>query len=140
MIGSFGKKKFVVDSNKQITFQDLSRSSTLNTESVENKKKRPKTNIKNIGLDTFSITIKLRNHNVNVMNEINDWRKIKNAKKPYYFLLGRKKFGSYKYLLKQVDDSDYNVGKDGVVLGATIKLSFEECYNLKKKSKKKKKK
>ena len=100
MIGSFGKKKFVVNSSKQITFQDLSRSSSLNTESVENKTKRPKTNIKNIGLDTFSITIKLRNHNVNVMSEINDWRKIKNAKKPYYFLLGRKKFGSYKYLLK----------------------------------------
>lgn len=132
-IGSFANKKFIVKNNKQITFNNLSRTSSLATETVSNGKKKPKTVIKNQELDSFSLTIPLRNRNVNVLKEIDSWRSIEAKAKPYYFLLGKKRFGRNKWLLVGVKDKLDEIGPNGIVRKATIELSFEECKKITKK-------
>lgn len=126
-IGSFGNKKFVVTTDKQTTFSELSRTSSLATEKVENGVKKPKTRIQNIELDTFSIKVVLKNHSCDVRKEVDYWRKVKDRRKPYYFLIGNKKFGSYKWLLTGVEDSDYKIGPMGLSIAQRLNFRLRNA-------------
>lgn len=136
-IASFAKKKFKVNANYQYTFSGLSRTSSLSTEEKANGKGKVSTKIKSIGADDFSIEMVLRNTSVDVLKEVNSWKKLMNKKKSYYFMLGSRKYVPNKCIISNVDDSDYIIGLNGIVRQCKLKISFKEARKATKKKKKK---
>lgn len=134
-IASFGKKKFNVNTDKIFTFNSLSRSGSLDTEEIQRGKGKKSIKIKGNGLDSFSITIPLRNKGINVQKEIKSWKNLKDSKKRYYFMLGGEKFGKYRFFITSIEDSDYQIQKNGIVHAAKLKVTFSEYYYKKKKKK-----
>lgn len=125
-IGSFGSKKFEVSYNKVYTLEDLSMNFKLNVEDQDIEGKKPSTYIKGFGLDDFSFSINIfKQKRVSIENEINDWRKILNAKVPYSLIINGKPICSNKVLLT-------GVGVDSIILTsnsmikAKLKLDFKE--------------
>ncbi len=127
MIATFQNKVFQVSSNSIYTFEGLSWSGSLNTETQDKIGSKPSTYIKGENLMPLEFEIKLRaDKNLDVRTEIEDWESIKSKANPSNFILGNKTIGKNKWLLKTVETSDMNIDNNGKILKATIKLSFEE--------------
>lgn len=125
-LGGFSEKLFEVSSNKVYTFDDYSKSFSLNVESQEVDGDKPSSYIKGKGLQNPNITIKLRQtQNVDVETEVEDWGKICEAGTPYMLFLGNNPVATNKFLLKKVDVSDTSYF-GGKLIKATLKLEFEE--------------
>ena len=125
-LGGFAGKLFEVSSNKIYTFDDYSKSFTLNVESQEVDGDKPSSYIKGKGLQNPSITIKLRQSaSIDVQTEVEDWGRICEAGEPYMLFLGDNPVATNKFLLKKVDVSDTNYF-GGKLIKATLKLEFEE--------------
>lgn len=125
-LGGFAEKLFEVSSNKIYTFDDFSKSFTLNVESQEVDGDKPSSYIKGKGLQNPSITIKLRqSKSIDVNTEVEDWGKICESGTPYMLFLGDNPVAANKFLLKNVDVSDTNYF-GGKLIKATLKLDFEE--------------
>lgn len=125
-LGGFAGKLFEVSSNKIYTFDDYSKSFSLNVESQEVDGDKPSTYIKGKGLQDPSISIKLRQaSNVDVETEVEDWGNICEAGTPYMLFLGNNPVASNKFLLKKVNISDTNYF-GGKLTKATLKLDLEE--------------
>ena len=125
-LGGFSGKLFEVSSNKIYTFDDYSKSFTLNVESQEVDGDKPSSYIKGKGLQNPSITIKLRqSSSIDVQTEVEDWGKICEEGTPYMLFLGDNPVAINKFLLKKVDVSDTNYF-GGKLIKATLKLEFEE--------------
>lgn len=125
-LGGFAGKLFEVSSNKIYTFDEYSKSFTLNVESQEVDGDKPSTYIKGKGLQNPSFSIKLRQStSIDVNTEIEDWGRICEAGEPYMLFLGDNPVATNKFLLKKVDVSDTKFF-GGKLVGATLKLEVEE--------------
>lgn len=126
-IASFQGKTFSVSSSKVYTIDGLEWSGSLNLESQEKIKSKPSTYIKGQGLDTMSFDVPLRaDLKVDVRKEIEAWEAIREKASPAFFVLGTKPLGRNKWLLKSVATTETQIDHKGRLIGARMKLSFEE--------------
>ncbi len=133
-IGSFANKVFKVSSNHLYTFDEFTMSGELKVDEQEVDGSKPSTYIKGPGLDKVSLNILLiKQKNVNVRNEIQDWLKIRDAKTPHHLIIGNKNLSSYKFLLTNVNTSDTEIGPNGEFLKSTVQLQFSEYVRAGKK-------
>lgn len=133
-IGSFANKVFKVSSNHLYTFDDFTISGELKVDEQEVDGSKPSTYIKGSGLDKVSLNILLiKQKNVNVRNEIQDWLKIRDAKTPHHLIIGNKNLSSHKFLLTNVNTSDIKIGPNGEFLKSTVQLQFSEYVRAGKK-------
>lgn len=125
-LGGFSGKLFEVSSNKIYTFDDYTKSFSLNVESQEVDGDKPSTYIKGKGLQNPSISIKLRqSSSIDVVTEVEDWGRICESGAPNMLFLGDNPVSTNKFLLKNVglSDTTYFGSK---LIKATLKLDFEE--------------
>jgi len=126
-IASFASKVFEVSGDKVSTFDDLQFCSALDTEKQENPGTKPKTYIKGPDLSTLSLKISVSVDKGQVpRSEIESWIALKDAGKPYPFIIAGTPFGAAQWLLKEVQASDFKVDNAGNILESNISLSFEE--------------
>ena len=76
---------------------------------------------------------RIKQKNINVRNEIQDWFKIRDSKTPHHLIVGNKNLSTYKFLLTNVDTSDTKIGPNGEFLKSTLKLQFSEYVRAGKK-------
>ncbi len=133
-IGSFANKVFKVSSNHLYTFDEFTMSGELKVDEQEVDGSKPSTYIKGSGLDKVSLNILLiKQKNIDVRNEIQDWFKIRDSKTPHHLIIGNKNLSTYKFLLTNVDTSDTKIGHNGEFLKSTLKLQFSEYVRAGKK-------
>ncbi|MGF7431100.1 phage tail protein [Thermoanaerobacterium thermosaccharolyticum] len=126
-IAVYANKTFQVSQNQVYTLNEFALSSGLNTEKQDATNKKPSTYIKGPDLDTISFSIpidaSLKN---NIRAEYESWVALKDAGRPYPFILGGKPVGKNKWLLKNVSLSDTFIDNKGNILKAKLQLEFEE--------------
>ncbi len=133
-IGSFANKVFKVSSNTLYTFDEFERTGDLKIDEQEVEGNKPSTYIKGSGLDKVTLNLLLiKQKNLNVRNEIDEWFKIMNSKVPYHLIIGNKNLSSYKFLLTNVGTSDTKIGPRGEFLKSTLQLQFSEYVRAGKK-------
>lgn len=126
-IAVFRNKSFQVSRNKINTFNDLTWSGDLNTETQEKLNGKPSTYIKGVNLDSMSFSIQLKRIlGMNVRKEIDDWEDIKLNADPGIFMLGTKPLGDNKWLLKSTSVSNTIITNKGELMEAVLQLEFEE--------------
>lgn len=134
IIGSFANKVFKVSANHLYTFDEFTMSGELKVDEQEVDNSKPSSYIKGPGLDKVSLNILLiKQKNVNVRNEIQDWFKIRDAKTPHHLIIGNKNLSTYKFLLTSVNTSDTKIGPGGEFLKSTLQLQFSEYVRAGKK-------
>ena len=126
LIGAFGGKSFEVSQNKIYTFDGLSVSEGLNVEMQETEGGKPATYVKGYKEMSISFSIILKQQFCNVLEEIDWWLKKMRSKKPEYLTLGKKTFGSNKFLLINFSVANTVITPNGDYISATINLSFNE--------------
>jgi len=126
-IASFAGKEFSASAAKLYPFMDFSLSGAILTEAQERAGQKPATYIKGLGLEAFSISIQLRAQaSVNIRDEMASWQAIRDARVPYFFIMGGKPIIPNKLLLKSVEISDAIIEQSGRILKATLQFQFEE--------------
>lgn len=126
-IASFGSKEFTASTNKVYPFKDISLSGSISTESQERSGQKPATYIKGLGLGALSISIPLiAQTNVNVRDELASWQTIRDARVPYFFIMGDKPIIANKLLLKSVEMTEAVIDQSGRIVKANLQLQFEE--------------
>ena len=126
-IGSFANKVFKVSSNHLYTFDEFTMNGELKVDEQEVDGSKPSSYIKGSGLDKVSLNILLiKQKNINVRSEINEWFKIMNSKIPHHLIIGNKNISSYNFLLTNIETSDTKIGPDGEFLKSNLKLQFSE--------------
>jgi len=139
-LASFGKKVFLVSSNRIYTLSDFQYSSSLDTEKQDtsgnkststgkklSKYNKPSTYVKGAGLNSLSFKIALNiNLGVNPRNEIESWEDIKDAAIANAFILGKKALGYYKWLLIDIQVGGTVIDGKGNMLQAELSLKFDE--------------
>lgn len=134
IIGSFANKVFKVSSNHLYTFDEFTMNSELKIDEQEVDGNKPSTYIKGPGLDKVSLNVSLiKQKNINVRNEIDEWKKIKDSKVPYHLIIGNRNLATYKFLLTNVDVSEIKIGIAGEYLKAKVQLQFSEYVRAGKK-------
>lgn len=127
VIGSFGSKTFSSSLNKIYTFEDMTENTSLNIEEQDVEGQKPSTYIKGPSLSDCSLTITLlRQKKVDVLSEINSWKNILAAAKPYPLVIGGKALSRYKYLIASISTSDVKIGPNGEYLFAKVQIQFKE--------------
>lgn len=120
-IGSFANKVFKVSSNHLYTFDEFTMNGELKVDEQEVDGSKPSSYIKGSGLDKVSLNILLiKQKNINVRSEINEWFKIMNSKIPHHLIIGNKNISSYKFLLTNIETSDTKIGPDGEFLKSNL--------------------
>ncbi len=126
-VAAFGKKVFSVSSTRVYTPTDISFSGELQTDTQEVDKAKPSTYIKGPGLETMSFTLSLDSGlGVNVRDEIDYWRRVRDSGKPDVFLIGGRPVSNYRWLLTSVEPSEIVIVGAGKYLKAKLSLKFEE--------------
>lgn len=126
-IASFGNKTFSVSNNRIYTFEEFSRTGTLNIEEQEVEGQKPSTYIKGSALDEISFKVTLfRQKGLDVRSEIDSWMAIKDSKVPYMLILGNKPVTTNKFLLTSVSESEASFDRNGNYLRVVIQLQFKE--------------
>ncbi|WP_195940963.1 phage tail protein [Romboutsia sp. 1001713B170131_170501_G6] len=134
IIGSFANKVFKVSSNHLYTFDEFTMNSELKIDEQEVDGSKPSTYIKGPGLDKVSLNVSLiKQKNIDVRNEIDEWKKIKDSKIPYHLIIGNRNLATYKFLLTNVDVSETKIGVSGEYLKAKVQLQFSEYVRAGKK-------
>lgn len=120
----FGTKSFEVSYNKIYTPDGLSFSESIDTEEVEVSGKKPKLNIKGIGLIEVSFDVTLNSIFLNIESEINFWQNKLRSKKSEILSVGKRTWGYF--FLTQASYSDVIIAKDGSYIRCKLSLSFKE--------------
>lgn len=126
-IGYFASKTFSVSGDRVYTFDDFTRSGSLNIEEQESEGNKPSTYIKGTSLEDIGFTVTLIAQNgLSVSSEIDAWMDIKDAKVPYYLILNNKPVSKNKFLLTNVSVQDTALKNDGEIIKAKVQLQFKE--------------
>ena len=126
-IAVFGNKSFEVSSNKILTFSDFTLSGGLTTESQELQGSKPSTYIKGLELEKIGFNIMLdSSFGLDVLDEVNYWRWIRDLAIPRTFVLGDAPLSSNKWLLKTVNVTNTIIDNYGRYKKASVALDFEE--------------
>lgn len=127
MLGAYGSLVFSVSSNKILTFDNLSQSSSYSTETQEVIGKKPSTYKKGPGLDQISFDVVLdQTLGVDVEAEIKKWLDICNSGTAYHMNIGGKNITSNPLLLKSVDVAYAQISKSGKPIKANLSIKLEE--------------
>lgn len=126
-IAVFGSKSFEVSANKIYTMDDLDYSSALNTEKQDSSNGKPSTYNKGPALNSLTFKIVLDvSLGINPRSEIEEWEAIKDAGIAYQFILGGRPIGKYKWLLVDVQASNFTIDNTGIITAAKLSLKFDE--------------
>lgn len=125
-IGAFGNKVFEVSSEKIYTFDGLSVSESLNVEMQDTEGGKPATYIKGKKEMSISFTITLDVRYCDVEAEINWWLLKMRSGTPEYLTIGKKAYGTNKFLLNSVSIADYVIAPSGLYVKAKVNLNFSE--------------
>ena len=141
-LASFGRKVLSVSPSKTYTLTDLQYESSLDTEKQDSsgnkstvvgtklsRYDKPSTYVKGSGLNTLSFKISLGvGLGTNPRKEVEDWESIKDEAVAYDFILGKRAFGRYKWLLVDIQVDNMNIDQFGNMLQADLSLKFDEYY------------
>ncbi len=126
-VASFGTKVFSASQNKIFTFDDFSRTSSLNIEEQEIDGQKPSTYIKGSNLDDVVLTLPLfKQKELDVRKEIDEWITIKNQAVPQTLIIGNKPMGQNKFLLTSVAIKESVIDGNGNFLRTKVELQFKE--------------
>lgn len=126
-IASFAHKTFSVSREKIYTIQGITSEASLNIEEQEVEGSKPSTYIKNPSLKSFSCILELlKQKNVDVEYEKNEWMELCEAGVAYLLLIGGKPFCKNKMLLTNVSEQESQLNKDGEYLKTKLQLQFKE--------------
>lgn len=126
-IAVFGSKVFEITDSKIYTLGNLQYGSSLDTEKQDAKGKKPSTYNKGPALNSLAVSVKLDiSLGVNPRRELEEWESIKDSSAAYPFVFGQKPLGNYKWLLVDVQGSNFVIDNNGNMLSADIELKFDE--------------
>lgn len=121
----WGPKGFLISANKIVPLMDLSSTVSIKTETQKDASGTSKTNVKGRELQPISLsTMYLRAAGVDPRAQIEEWEALVGQSNP--LIIGNKRFGPAKLMLKSVSSSDIITNNDGTFLQAKVSLSFEE--------------
>lgn len=121
----WGPKGFLISANKIVPLMDLSSTVSVKTETQKDTSGTSKTNVKGRELQPISLsTMYLRAAGVDPRAQIEEWESLVGQSNP--LIIGNKRFGPAKLMLKSVSSSDIITSNDGAFLQAKVSLSFEE--------------
>ena len=121
----WGPKGFLISANKIVPLMDLSSTVSIKTETQKDASGTAKTNVKGRELQPISLsTMYLRAAGVDPRAQIEEWEALVGQANP--LIIGNKRFGPAKLMLKSVSSSDIITNNDGTFLQAKVSLSFEE--------------
>lgn len=126
---AWNDRELEVAGDKVYTFTGWSSSSSFKTEEKKNGKKMPKSEAVSPGRGSVSFEVALSYAlGVDVEGEYLWWRDecMKGTESLMYF--GYKQFGSYKWRLVGVDQSELRTLRDGLWISCRMTLTFEESY------------
>lgn len=126
VVGAFGNKTFEVSQNKIYTFDGLTISESLNVEMQEVEANKPATYIKGNGEMNIGFDILLLSRFCDVDYEIDYWLLKMRSVIPEYLTIGKKAYGTNKFLLTNVSVGDVLIAADGTKTRAKITLTFSE--------------
>lgn len=126
-LGGFAGKLFEVSQNKMYTFYDDTNDVTVKTEEQEVDGSKPSTYIQGMGLETVSLTIKLKQSStISVEIEVDEWKAIAAQMAPYYLWLGNRPVANNRFLLTDINFSEKVYTYWGKLVAVTMKLTFKE--------------
>ena len=126
VVGAFGNKTFEVSANKIYTFDGLSISESINVEMQEVEANKPATYIKGNGEMNIGFDILLLSRFCDVDYEIDYWLLKMRSVVPEYLTIGKKAYGTNKFLLTNVSVGDVLIAADGTKTRAKVTLTFSE--------------
>lgn len=128
MIGTFGKRVFVVSEQYVHTFRDLKRDVTYRYSVHEVINSKPIVEHIGVGLESGSLTIQLHESlGNNVQAEMDSWLDICKKGEVNTLILGGKVVGS-KWTVTAVSVAYNTITASGVLTAATLDISLQE-YN-----------
>ncbi|WP_041272383.1 phage tail protein [Desulfitobacterium hafniense] len=126
-IAVFGSKVFAVADSKIYTMINLQYGSSLDTEKQDALGKKPSTYNKGPGLNTLGFSLRLDiSLGVNPRRELEEWEAIKDSGTAYPFVLGKKPLGVNKWLLVDVQGTNFTIDGLGNVLAMDLEFKFNE--------------
>ena len=122
-------KELEVSGDKIYTFSGWSSSSAFRTEEKKNGKKMPKSQAVSPDRGSVSFSIMLSQQvGLDVKAEYEWWREECNKGTESLLYLGEEQFGTFKWRLTGVDQSDLITLKDGTWVKCKMSLKFEESW------------
>lgn len=126
-IAVFGSKVFEVTDSKIYTPNNLQYGSSLDTEKQDAEGKKPSTYNKGPGLNSLGFSLRVDvSLGVNPRLELEEWESLKDSGVAYPFVLGQKPIGANKYLLIDVQGSNFAIDNSGNILAMDLDLKFYE--------------
>lgn len=127
MLGFFGPSVFEVSEKKVLTFSNLQRETTGRWEKHNVIGKSPVSEFAGPDLDTISFDIKLSAAlGVKPYEEMAKWALYARRGHAETLVIGKKRLGSDKWVVKQVSQAWGTVLKNGAVYSINLSISLEE--------------
>lgn len=121
----WGPKGFLISSTKIVPLMDLTSTVSVKTETQNDTSGTSKTNVKGRELQPITLsTMYLRAAGVDPRAQVEEWEAL--VGKAYPLIVGNKRFGPAKLMLKSVSSADIITDNFGKFLQAKVSLSFEE--------------
>lgn len=122
---TWGPKGFLISASKIVPLMDLTSTVSVKTETQKDTSGTSQTNHKGRELQPISLsTMYLRAAGVDPRAQMEEWEALVGQSHP--LIVGGKRFGPAKLMLKSVSTSDIITNNDGAFLQAKVALSFEE--------------
>jgi len=133
-MAQWGPKGFLVSPEKIVTFDNLSTSIALKSDSANDTSGKAPTNTKGRELQTVSMTINyVRAAGVDPRAQLDEWSSLVGQYNTLY--IGNVPFGPEYLMLTKVDLSDLQLAPDGTFISTKIAVSFDEYIPPKPKAK-----
>lgn len=133
-MAQWGPKGFLVSPEKIVTFDNLSTSIALKSDSANDTSGTAPTNTKGRELQTVSMTINyVRAAGVDPRAQFDEWSSLVGQYNTLY--IGEEPFGPEYLMLTKVDLSDLQLTPDGTFISMKIAVSFDEYIKPKAKAK-----
>lgn len=125
VMGSWGPKKFEVNTNSIIPISGLTTAYKLKSDANSDTSGTKPTNTRGRELEDVSFSVKyLRAAGVDVRIEFGSWREL--IGQSYPLIIGGVRFGPEKFELQSASITDTALDTNGKFLAATVALSFKE--------------
>lgn len=126
-IGSFGKRLFTTSDRRILTFRGFTYKTAARFAEHETLSTKPKIEYLGPGLDgvTFSITLRA-DMGVNVMKELEAWRKLAANGNAERLIVGKKKLGRGRWIVSDCSEAWNLITNRGEVLSVSMDISLKE--------------
>lgn len=121
----WGPKGFLISANKVVPLMDLQTTVTANAVTQTDANGNSQTNYQGKVLQPISLsTLYLRAAGVDPRAQVEEWESL--VGEAYPLIIGDKRFGPAKLMLKSVSTTEIITANDGTFLQAKVALTFEE--------------